>query len=56
MKSVVISEISSPYYKLFRELYDKSFPVFEQRPEKQQCKVFGKENYKLIAFFDKKLL
>lgn len=44
-----ISDINDRWYKLFRDIYTISFPVYEQRDEKQQSAAFKDERYHLLV-------
>lgn len=55
MNSIRIDNTKNPHYESFKELYAKSFPIFEQRTEQQQKYAFTKENYHLMAYFDASL-
>lgn len=52
MITLDIKSTEALYFKLFKSLYDVSFPIFEQRTEVQQNIAFCKENYHLIAYID----
>ena len=45
-----IDSCTHPSYKDFQELYDTSFPIFEQRTHEQQMEAFQNKAYKLLAF------
>ncbi|MDU1889787.1 MAG: GNAT family N-acetyltransferase [Dysgonomonas sp.] len=52
-----IKSSKDKWYKPYREIYEVSFPVFEQRSEVQQLKAFESASYHLlIATEDEKLL
>lgn len=40
------------YYTSFAEIYAVSFPIFEQRDEKQQLSAFQNEHYHLLAVIE----
>lgn len=40
MNSIRIDNTKNPHYESFKELYAKSFPIFEQRTEQQQKYAF----------------
>lgn len=52
MKETYITSKEHALYKKFKELYEISFPIFEQRSENQQQQAFGDGRYKLVAFTD----
>lgn len=52
MEKIRIKDISTSTYRIFRDLYENSFPVFEQRTEEQQESAFKKENYHLDTYWD----
>lgn len=52
MKKISIDTIDHPLYKRFEELYQKSFPIFEQRTLTQQLTAFEADQYHLTAFQD----
>lgn len=50
MQQQYINSFDHPLYQKFINLYKVSFPIFEQRTEKQQDKAFKNNKYKLLAF------
>lgn len=50
MQQNYINSCTHPLYKSFHDLYNTSFPVFEQRSAEQQKEAFQEEQYKLLAF------
>ena len=56
MRRQYIDSLGHPLYKPFRELYETSFPVFEQRTELQQIRAFRNDGYRLLAFTEGKVL
>lgn len=55
MKHNRIQNSEHPLYAPFKELYACSFPVFEQRTERQQQKAFSCSNYHLRAYCENDL-
>lgn len=52
IETVKISDNNPPLYKEFRELYQRSFPLFEQRTLLQQQAAFASPHYHLIAYIE----
>lgn len=52
MKIVRLTDINNPLYPVFKEVYNTSFPIFEQRTENQQMDAFGSESYRLDCYMD----
>lgn len=50
MEELVIDSNNHRLYKAFREIYDQSFPLFEQRTESQQTKAFSSPHYRLKGY------
>ena len=50
MRRQYIDSLDHPLYKSFRDLYEISFPIFEQRTELQQIRAFQNDKYRLLAF------
>ena len=53
METVRLTTTEAPLYEAFREIYDISFPVFEQRTEAQQTDAFSDNRYHLDCYIDK---
>lgn len=53
MKQIRINE-SSPFYIAFKNLYQNSFPIFEQRTDEHQLKAFSFQNYHLDVYVEEK--
>lgn len=47
-----INDKNDAWYKAFRDIYEVSFPVFEQRSEEQQLKAFDHMSYNLLIKTD----
>ena len=50
MDKIIINSAGHAYYRMFRDLYMISFPVFEQRTDEQQDDAFSCLNYHLNAY------
>lgn len=50
MNKTEIGDSKHPLYRVFRELYSISFPIFEQRSEEQQEAAFTCPEYHLTAY------
>lgn len=50
-----IDNSKHPFYNSFKELYAKSFPIFEQRTDVKQQIAFNNINYRLSGFSDNDL-
>ena len=53
MNKIQITNIYSDLFKAFRETYETSFPIFEQRTIEQQNRAFLNHHYKLFAYTNK---
>lgn len=52
MQTIRLTEMNDPWYPLFREIYDRSFPVHEQRTLLQQDRAFADPRYRLEGWTD----
>lgn len=52
MERVKLTDTETTLYAQFKELYKKSFPLFEQRTEKQQSSAFSSARYQLDAYIE----
>lgn len=50
MRRIEIDGFDHPLYPAFRRLYASSFPIFEQRTERQQATAFGCGQYRLAGY------
>lgn len=50
MEIVRLTTVDAVLYKAFREIYDISFPIFEQRTEQQQTDAFADSRYHLDCY------
>ncbi len=51
-----ITNSEDKWYKVFRDIYNMSFPIFEQRSDKQQQTAFNSPNYHLQALVEDETL
>ena len=52
MQTVRLTEKNNPWYSPFRDIYDRSFPVHEQRTPLQQVQAFADPRYHLDGWIE----